>query len=240
MRKISTNCGRLWGVMLLAFPLAGMLQGCGGGGGVATVNAFSGNYKGVYYTTAGPAKDDAKFFDFAVLGDGSIRAGQGSSTLSQAKVNDNGSVNFSFTDRNGVSTTVKGQFKPQGTGTLVTTSSSGNVSVFSVAELTGRNSTFDGNYYGTARVRTGTGIGTVEATTVSVASNGNAVVTLTNANGSSRTATGTADLNAGTLTATGPSGADTITVTVTLAKTGQSGGVFETSTNRGTVALNKV
>lgn len=237
---LRSKCGFLL-CFLLILPFAGLFVGCGGGGGVSgPANAFTGNYKGVYYTTAGPAQDDAKFFDFAVLSDGSIRAGQGGSTLSQAKVQSDGSVNFSVTDRNGVSTTVKGQFRQPGTATLVTTSSNGNVSVFAVAQLTGRDTTFDGNYFGTARVRTGTGIGTVEAVTVTVAANGDAVVILTGANGATRSARGTADLNTGTLVATGRANNNDFTVTLNLSKTGQAGGIFESPINRGTVALNKV
>jgi hypothetical protein len=218
------------------------VSGCGGGGSSSPsteANEFTGNYQGVYYVTAGKDVGDARFFSLNILANGSISSPSSSLNAGSGTVQSNGKISFTRREDDGTTSQASGKVLSAGTATLVATNSSGSAFLAAFSRVTNRTKTFDGNYYGTTRVRTGTGIGTVEAITISVVTSGASIVTLTDANGASQQVTGTADLKTGTLTATGPAGADTITITVQLAKTGQAGGTFDTATSHGTVALNK-
>ena len=242
MQNIGFKSRRAFLGSLAALSLVGLMPGCGGGGGGGGTAAspFAGTYRGVYYVTAGPEQNDARFLDFNVQQNGAIGTQAGPLNSPHAKVPNNGIINFTVDEGNGVTTTARGQLRPEGTGTIVTNSSNGNVTVVAIARRTGITDSFAGNYFGTSRVRSGTGIGTVEAVTVSVAADGTATVVSTNANNTSRVVTGTANLTTGALTVTGGSGAGAITFTLQLSQSGQASGIFETANSRGTVALNKV
>jgi hypothetical protein len=240
--KIGLKSRRAFLGSLVVLPLLGLMPGCGGGGGGGGTasSPFAGTYRGVYYVTAGPEQNDARFLDFNVQQDGRVGTQAGPLNAPQARIANNGIIDFTVDEGNGVTTRARGQLRPEGTGTIVTNSSNGNVTVISVARRTGITDSFAGNYFGTARVRSGTGIGTVEAATVSVNATGAATVVLTNADNTSRIATGTANLTTGALTVTGGTGAGAITFTLQLSRSGQASGIFETADSRGTVALNKV
>ena len=219
------------------------LTGCGGGSSSssppAVSNPFMGSYKGVFYVTAGNNVGDARFFSLNVLSDGTISSNTSSLNAATGTVKSDGKIVFARREADGSTTSANGQLLQSGIGTLLVTNSGSSDFLASLSRLTNKTTTFDGNYFGTTRVRTGIGIGNVEAIAVSVANNGNATLLLTAANGTTRQLSGTANLTTGILTAAAPTGAAPLTFNVQLVKTGQAGGTFDTTSSRGTVALNK-
>ncbi len=228
--------------LLATLSAAIFMAGCGGGGSSGPVpdpNPFAGSYKGVYFVTAGKNAGDARFFSLKVLASGAISSEASSLNAAAGTVKDDGKIAFTRREGDSTTTSALGQLLLPGIGTMIAKNTGGDEFLAALSRINSKKTSFDGNYYGTTRVRTGTGVGTVEAIAVGVKSSGATTILLTNANGTSRQLTGTANLTTGALTATGPAGADTITITVQLAKTGQAGGAFDTPTSHGTVALNK-
>lgn len=231
--------------LLVTLPALGLLQGCGGGGGsttpVPTIPAeYIGVFKGIYYFTAGPDKDEAALFSLRVDSNGRASDAGGSSSAPTGSVNSNGQITLQRRERDGSRTTATGQLTTVGTGTIILTNTGGDLAVVAIARSTNATTTFDGNYYGTVRNRTGADVGLVRAATASVAPSGAATIILRSQNGTIRQLTGTADMTTGKLVATDPSIPDGLKITLDLVKTGNAKGVFElTSGTRGTVSLNK-
>jgi hypothetical protein len=219
-----------------------MVAGCGGGGGSAPSgppNPFAGNYNGVYFVTSGAKKGDARFLTLSVRTNGALSSASSSLNAPAGTVRDNGEVGFTRREGDKTTTTANGQVLQPGVGTLLAKNTGGDEFMAAVARANNRKTTFDGNYYGTTRVRSGASIGTVNVVAIGVTATGEATIVLSAADGTTRQFTGTANLATGALTATDGAGADAITFTLQLAKTGQAGGAFDTTASHGTVALNK-
>ena len=147
--------------LLITLPMA-LVTGCGGGASAPPPpNPFAGTYKGVYHITAGEDAGGASNFTLIVRTNGSLTNDTGSFNTTPGAVLSTGKVAVNRRERDSSRTIANGQFRDDGTGTLILSNTGGLKASVGVVSAGSPTSSFAGSYYAAGRVPNGTSTKTV-------------------------------------------------------------------------------